>query len=563
MSALLLMLAALAFQVSPPGVVTGVVHSAPGAAASGVRVYAQQFRDATDPNSSAAPLEGLVETDANGRYRLELPPGRYYIASGSVSAPTYFPGTLNLAEAKLITVTTGGTVEGIDFGSFIRPANLNRAGGAALALLTAPAGGSLSGIVRNADGSPAAGVTVVALPWNLEPALSLNPMPAALGVQPPPRTTATDGAGRYRILGVPADSYFIAAGFAEAAGFFTLSASTTTPRPIVLSTGGAIDALDVTLPSPPPRTGTTVSGRVVAADGVPAAGATARMTISNSRQTTLLGRFLPSVHTLPDVRVAGDGTFHFSNVAAGHYNMTVWTPGGNPRYESITVESTPIDTLRFSLSTVMFSGRVVLEDGSIPNRDLLAQVAIATTNNPNIVLSTILPLGVDGTFAGIQPSGEFRFYFPILPGEYEIRSITAGSTDLLKETLKLDGSKSVFVDVRLARAQSVASAGGIKVTGIVLNAVTKMAIVPTRIVLCCQTSGAVEAYSATVGSDGSFEFSDVTPGSYFADLKPQTIQKVSEVRTQEGPDGVKLEVLSGGSPTPAPPISPITIGKPR
>ena len=169
-------------------------------------------------------------------------------------------------------------------------------------------------------------------------------------------------------------------------------------------------------------------------------------------------------------------------------------------------------------------------------------------------------------FAGIQQAGEFRFYLPTLPVEYEIRSITADTKDLLKETLKLDGSKSAFVHVRLARTQSVSLPRGVKVTGTVLDSVSKMPSAAARIVLCCQTSGAVEAYSAALRPDGSFEFSDVVPGTYFADLRPKPGQapiRVAEVRIQETSDGLKLEILSGGVVTPSPPSFPFTIGKPR
>ena len=101
------------------GAVTGTVRSAAGVPAAGVRVYAQQVRDAADANSPTAPLEGLTQTDASGRYRLELPTGRYYIGSGAVSSPTYYPGTTNVSAARTVLITSGGVVEGIDFASFV------------------------------------------------------------------------------------------------------------------------------------------------------------------------------------------------------------------------------------------------------------------------------------------------------------------------------------------------------------------------------------------------------------------------------------------------------------
>jgi len=140
-------------QAAPMGVVTGIVRSLTGTPAAGVRVYAQQVRDTADANSPAAPLEGLVQTDAAGRYRLELPAGRYYIASGSVSAPTYYPGTTDVASARLITVTSGGVVEWIDFGSFVAPTRFPLIN----AIPIGP-GGDLLGTVRFPDGTPAANV---------------------------------------------------------------------------------------------------------------------------------------------------------------------------------------------------------------------------------------------------------------------------------------------------------------------------------------------------------------------------------------------------------------------
>src|SRR5262245_15641293 len=102
------------------GVVTGVVRGANGMPAPAIRVYAIGVRDSLEAlNTGTAPLEGLTQTDASGRYRLEVTPGRYYVATGSVNAPTFYPGTTNAAEARVVTVASGGLVEAIDFSSFV------------------------------------------------------------------------------------------------------------------------------------------------------------------------------------------------------------------------------------------------------------------------------------------------------------------------------------------------------------------------------------------------------------------------------------------------------------
>src|SRR4030095_2937800 len=96
------LLAILLLQTAPQnmGVVTGVVRGANRTPSAGVRVYAMAVRDTIEAASFASALESLSETDGSGRYRLEIAPGRYYIASGSVSAPTFYPGTLDAAMAR-------------------------------------------------------------------------------------------------------------------------------------------------------------------------------------------------------------------------------------------------------------------------------------------------------------------------------------------------------------------------------------------------------------------------------------------------------------------------------
>jgi hypothetical protein len=200
---------------APMGAVTGIVRSAAGAPTAGVRVYAQQVRDPADPNALNAPLEGLAQTDASGRYRIELAAGRYYIASGSVSAPTYYPGTTSLASAKVVTVTSGGIVEGIDFGSFVAAART-----ASSFFNPIVPGGTLAGTVRFPDSTPAANIRVVAFPTSVP----LPPMAVVPGTVVP-RPVQTDATGRYLIGNVAPGDYYIVAGYAETSGFHTGSTS--------------------------------------------------------------------------------------------------------------------------------------------------------------------------------------------------------------------------------------------------------------------------------------------------------------------------------------------------
>jgi hypothetical protein len=109
------------------GTVTGRLLSADGSAASGVRVMAVPVSNSGEGNPAEV-LEAITQSDASGAYRLDhLSPGRYYIRAGLVDLPTYYPGSTNPNEARVITVARGSTQSGIDF-SLLRTAGVKLSG---------------------------------------------------------------------------------------------------------------------------------------------------------------------------------------------------------------------------------------------------------------------------------------------------------------------------------------------------------------------------------------------------------------------------------------------------
>jgi hypothetical protein len=119
--ALLLAAGALLAQDAPVlinqnGTVAGVLRDSFGAPAVGVRVSAMARPDEIKDLLAASSFGALAETDSAGRFRLEnVPPGRYYIVAGRVDAPTYYPGTVQANEGKIVQITPGLSVSGIDF----------------------------------------------------------------------------------------------------------------------------------------------------------------------------------------------------------------------------------------------------------------------------------------------------------------------------------------------------------------------------------------------------------------------------------------------------------------
>src|SRR6187455_451284 len=94
------------------GTVSGVLKNAEGRPAAHVRVSARTQQESL----ASVALASLAETDEDGRYVIEnIPPGQYYIVAGSIDRPTYYPGTQEMAAAKLIQITAGARISGFDF----------------------------------------------------------------------------------------------------------------------------------------------------------------------------------------------------------------------------------------------------------------------------------------------------------------------------------------------------------------------------------------------------------------------------------------------------------------
>jgi hypothetical protein len=96
------------------GSVSGQIRLTTGQAPDLLRIAAIPASDSPAPEGIV--LVGLGQTDSTGRFRLDaIPPGRYYIMAGFVEAPTYYPGVRRLADARIVTVTNEALVDGINF----------------------------------------------------------------------------------------------------------------------------------------------------------------------------------------------------------------------------------------------------------------------------------------------------------------------------------------------------------------------------------------------------------------------------------------------------------------
>jgi hypothetical protein len=113
---LILLLQGIPLLPNQGGTVTGVLTTADSRPAAGVRVAVMVQPDNPGDVAGAAALVSIAESDDAGRFRLEnVPPGRYYITAGRVELPTFYPGTLEIASGKIVTVASGETLTGVNF----------------------------------------------------------------------------------------------------------------------------------------------------------------------------------------------------------------------------------------------------------------------------------------------------------------------------------------------------------------------------------------------------------------------------------------------------------------
>jgi len=149
------------FALSRGGVITGRITDAEGRPAIRERIGLSGADDDESSRPWQAENFGMLMTDDRGIYRIYgLPPGRYVVSAGGNSpggieaftgrrntTRTYYPGASDRAKAKVIEVTTGNEVIGID-----------------IKLSPAPKGPYASGRIIDETGKPVPNIPLMMMP---------------------------------------------------------------------------------------------------------------------------------------------------------------------------------------------------------------------------------------------------------------------------------------------------------------------------------------------------------------------------------------------------------------
>jgi hypothetical protein len=294
--------------------------------------------------------------------------------------------------------------------------------------------GVLTGQILSLDGSAAVGIRVGAM------ALPDPNVPVAKG-SVVVSLAETDSAGRYRLGNIPPGRYFVVAGLMEAPTYYPGAQAAAGASVVLVAAGATVSDLDFALVRSP---GVTVRGRITGLGNIsPAVVRTLDIFLNRTDPRAALRTVIEA-----------DGSFEFQKVGPGTYRLTV-LPDTNPAaVRTIVVENADVTGIEVP-GPLMISGRVVIEgEGSLPinQNDPASQMSGLLFNARGSVGGAVGVVWADGTFAIPVVSGrDYRISFSRVPAGYQVKSMSYGNVDLLKESIRIDRPVSQEIQVTLRR----------------------------------------------------------------------------------------------------------------
>jgi hypothetical protein len=450
------------------GAVTGRLSSRNGAPAASVRIAAMPV---ADDKTTGTVLVGISQTDESGSYRLaDIPPGRYYIFAGLIDHPNYYPGTVTLSDATVVTVDSGATVANVDF-FLVRPVSMK-------------VSGRLSGSASPRD--------VPSMSLTLSPRSSVR-----TGIS---MSTTVAANGTFTFSPVLPGEYVIAS---TARGVASVNVTVTDD-----------DVQDVELPTVDCNAGVEVRGRLA---GVPVA-PVERVSLTGAR-----------FRCTADVGVLPDGSFVFSSVPDDAYSVRLTPTPVGWSASSLVVQSRNIADLEIPLPIARdVRGRVVVEDGSTIPRLARGVPLSIQARGPSSNQVFTQNVDDDGFFALRVIKGRYRIAMPAVPMGYSLKSIT--SSEFLDLTLQpLDVTES-GTEIRITLGLQARSPAGVQVSGRIIPPAAGALSTPEGVLLVSSSGGRNTRFlSTTVEGDGSFEFQGVAPGRYDLQTFPDSPAALREI----------------------------------
>jgi hypothetical protein len=269
---------------------------------------------------------------------------------------------------------------------------------------------------------------------------------------------------------------------------------------------------------------------------------------------------------LPPIAPVTGGEFEFSRVPPGSYNVRV-APGTTPPVR-IDVEDKDIDIDNIELVGGLFAfGRVAVDDGS-PIPLLAAAVAAGVPDAPSMIQVQANRPGMAGVaarnlarkdgffllpFGANSGPGEYLITATPIPIGYYLKSITSGTTDLLRSPLKLVKPLFTEIHVVLTRTPPPGTPAGVTVSGRVTQLENARPGAPVFVSMqsaASATNDTVMTAEEPVNPDGTFQIRGVPPGRYVVRSIPPSVVTTQTVEVA-GVDvkGLEFSLRAPGAPS--------------
>jgi hypothetical protein len=443
--------------------------------------------------------------------------------------------------------------------------------------------GIVTGRLLNANGTPAVGIRIAAVP--VPDNNDKSDAAVLVGI------SQTDSDGRYRLENIPPGRYYVFAGLVDFPSYYPNATSLDRATAIVVDAGATTAGINFSMARP---AGLTIAGRLAVPSTMKisittvlltpqsnrgSAGNTQQVTVGSDGKfeflrlspgdyrltSTLLGSIPLSVKIIdedftnatipvvdcnagarisgqlvggssssrrmtltgsasgcsPSTSVESDGSFAFEAVPEGTYRVQLSPMPLGWSGASLKVETADLAGITFRLpASVTMKGRALVDDGSLVPR--------TTRGTPLSVIARRMEGGEagtsimdDGSFELPLTEGGYRLSVTGIPSAYYLKSFTNAGADISKSILDVDAKSDKPNDIQITLGTTrKPPPQGVRLRGRVNFAATGALPNFEAVVLVSAGNRNSSVRTSSLAADGSFEFENVEPGTYNLETFP-------------------------------------------